>query len=126
MIVDGHHMHAHTGSMRPSASSSASEMGSYGACSLVVGLAAGSAKGVSLCSASSSPVVIRISQQSASCGLRLQDNGLTALPAYVQCSPVCRRQLLQDQQRKLEVVKNGALEAHADPQTGMQTHNVVA
>lgn len=50
-----------TGSMRPSARSSASDMGSYAACSLLVGLMAGSEGGVSLCSASSRPACPKIS-----------------------------------------------------------------
>lgn len=55
--------------MRPSASSSASEMGSYAACSFDVGLLTGSALGVSLCNASSNPA--RANRQSGALKISL-------------------------------------------------------
>ena len=69
-----------TGSMRPSARSSASDMGSYAACSLLVGLMAGSDGGVSLCSASSRPACSKHPQALTHLGCKPCSFVMSSLP----------------------------------------------
>ena len=73
-----------TGSMRPSARSSASDMGSYAACSLLVGLMAGSDGGVSLCSASSRPACPKTSSALADLCCKLCHLLMSPLPDRTQ------------------------------------------